>query len=167
MSSYRYLQDHLQRFHFISIADIQSLITQERVDEVLRSHGLNPPKDAVDYIVSAGPRIFATLVLIEEVRHIRHFFGEDLWDDQLPLEEASIPDFGNNDSKLKFMSVQRKFPPVFNKSKHLELSDDTVLPFTKRSYLDSGSFGMVEKVTVAEGHLPEHASVRMQTSVSS
>jgi hypothetical protein len=156
------LQDHLKRCRFISITDIGTLINQEIVREIVRSHGLVVENDMVEYITFASPRIFAILVLIEGVHHIRDFLDNGLNDDKLPLEEASIPDFENNDGKLKFISIQRKFPPVFEKQKHLELPYDTVLPFIERTFLDNGSFGMVEKVKVAEGHLPEPPTVRPQ-----
>jgi hypothetical protein len=158
----RCLQDHLKRCRFISITDVSSLITHERVREIVQSRGLIVENDMVEYIVFASPRIFAILVLIEGVHHIRDFLDKGLSDDKLPLEETSIPDFENNDGKLKFISIQRKFPPVFEKQKHLELPYDTVLPFIEQTYLDNGSFGMVEKVRVAEGHLPEPPTVRLQ-----
>jgi len=124
------------------------------------SRGLYFEKYLIDQIVSVAPRVFAILVLAEGVHHIKDFVDKGLCDESLPMDEAAMPDFETTDCKLNFIQIQRKFPPVFEKSKHLELPDDTILPFLDQSYLDNGSFGMVYKVTVAEGCLPDFGSVR-------
>jgi len=156
----RCLQGHLHECRFIPLTAITSLITPERVRETLISRGLSIETYPIDHIVSVAPRVFAILVLAEGVHHIKDFIDKGLSDDSLPMDEAVIPDFETKDGKLHFIRIQRKFPPLFEKPKHLELPDDTVLPFLEQTYVDNGSFGMVYKIKVAEGYLPESTSVR-------
>lgn len=117
----------------------------------------------IDQIVSVAPRVFAILVLARLAHHTKYFVDEGLGDESLPMDEAAMPDFKTTDGKLNFIRIQQKLPPVFEKSKHLELPDGTILPFLDQSYSDNGSFGMIYKVTVAEGCLPGSGSVRAIT----
>jgi len=125
------------------------------------SRGLYTENYPVDQIISVAPRVLAILVLAEGMHNIKYFFYKGLGDESLPMDEALMPDFETTDGKLNFIWIQQKLPPFFEKSKHLELPEDNILPFLDQRYLDDGSFGMIYKGTVAEGCLPR--SVRAIT----
>lgn len=142
---------------FIPAQTLTKLVTQQTVHDTLGRIG----EDLIDRIASEAPRIFAILLLIERGYHILSFLDGRLCDEKLPIDEVNVPHFETEDDRLNFFRIQFCFPPIFEKHRHLELPEEIVLPFVEFSYVANGSFGMVYKVKVAEGHLLGSADVKL------
>ena len=168
----RRLQEELRRNRnydgreFIPTQVLTKLVTCETIHDTLKRSKMDVTKDLLEQIASEAPRIFAILLLAEREYHIFNFLDRHLCDDSLPIDEADVPDFETEDDRRNFFRTQLRFPPVFKKQRHLEVSEDIVLPFLELSYVANGSFGMIYRVKLAEGHLPESTIVKSSPPVA-
>src|SRR4051812_2723170 len=128
----RRLQEELGRTksydgrEFIPTQTLTKLVTCETIHATLKRSKLDVTKDLLEQIASEAPGIFAILLLIEREYHIFNFLDRHLSDDSLPINEANVPDFETEDDRCHFFRTQLKFPPIFKKQRHLEVSEDIV-----------------------------------------
>jgi hypothetical protein len=144
---------------FIPDPALRELVTDESVLGALTSHGMAAGRDLAERIVSTARKLFAMLVLVEQEHYVLEYLDCPLCDDDLPIGREKVPKF-RFDEEGHFFRIQSKFPPVFERQTHLEISRDMVLPFLHTSYVDNGSFGLVYKAIVAEGHLSGTVDVK-------
>lgn len=148
--------DHIP---FISVESLQKLVTPQTVQARLNTRGIRARPEMIQLIVSEARKIFALLVLTEQEHHILHLLQNDFNDDRLPISQDEVPDFENPRQREEFYLTQWKLSLVFKKEKHLELPGNVPLPFASEKPGAFGAFGVVSKVKILEGYLPEHKSV--------
>ena len=148
---------------FVSFESLRELITATTVEARLNARGIVYPPETIHTIVSKAPKLFAILVLTEQEHHIFYLLGNDINDDRFPMLGAEVPEFESLQQRESFYWMQWKFSLVLKKEKHLELPGGVPLPFTLDKAEGFGAFGVVSKVKILPGHLPEHKSVRLQS----
>lgn len=148
---------------FVSFESLRKLVTAQTIEARLKARGIVPQLETIQTIVSKAPKLFAILVLTEQEHHIFYLLGNDINDDRFPMLEAEVPEFESLEQREKFYRTQWRFSLVLKKEKHLELPGDVPLPFTYEKAEGFGAFGIVSKVMISPGHLPEHKSVRLQS----
>jgi hypothetical protein len=153
--------DHIS---FISLESLEELFTPQTVEACLKRRGIRLPSEAIKTIVSKARKLFAILVLTEQEHHILYLLGNGFNDDRFPIPEAGVPEFENPQQREEFYRTQWRFSIVLKKENHLELPGDVPLPFVNEKPGGFGAFGVVSKVKILPGHLPEHKSVRLQSS---
>ena len=151
---------------FVSFESLRELVTAKTVEARLKARGIVPPPETIQTIVSKAPKLFAILVLTEQEHHIFYLLGNDINDDRFPMLEAEVPEFESLQQREKFYWTQWRFSLVLKKQEHLELPGVVPLPFTHEKAEGFGAFGVVSKVKISPGHLPEHKSVRLQSPPS-
>jgi hypothetical protein len=148
---------------FVSFESLRKLVTAQAVEARLKTRGIVPPAETIQTIVSKAPKLFAILVLNDQEHHIFYLLRNDINDDRFPMLEVEVPEFESLQQREKFYQTQWRFSLILKKEKHLELPGDVPLPFTYEKAEGFGAFGVVSKVVVSPGHLPEHKSVRLQS----
>jgi len=148
---------------FVSFESLRKLVTAQTVEARLKARGIVPPPETIQTIVSKAAKLFANLVLTEQEHHILDLLGNDVNDDKFPMPEAEVPEFESPQQRENFYKTQWRFSLVLKKEKHLEIPGPAPLPFTYEKTEGFGSFGIVSKVQISPGHLPEHKSVRLQS----
>ena len=152
---YSKLDHEIEKYKFISVARLEELINQRAVSGIL---GEETSPEVSESIVSSSRKLFAILVLLDSEREILRFHEKNADDNEFPLsddEELCCETAAHTRLHSEIMHKQWVVPPVFRKSQHLELPASYIPPFLEIDEIDGGSFGIVYKVTVAKGHLPE------------
>lgn len=144
---------------FISIGALKRLVTETSVQECLSSVENPLEADLVTHIVSHCPKIFAILALLGLVHHITKPIIQGLSDRIFPVALNDEPPIGNEKNRHDFYKTQWDIPPQLDVNRHLKLPHMTKLPFVTREAMDNGSWGLIDKVTISEDHLPEWPSV--------
>src|SRR4051812_31058142 len=146
---------------FISFESLRQLVTAQTVEARLKARGIVPPPEMIHTIVSKALKLFAVLVLTEQEHHILYLLGNDINDDKFPMLEAKVPELESLQQREEFYWAQWTFSLILKKEKHLELPGVVPLPFMYEKPEGFGAFGVVTKVKISPGHLPEHKSVRL------
>jgi len=155
------LQERLverKRLGFISVKVLEELITPSSVQQLL-SQDASVPVHQVDqdYVVKALPRarkLIAVLVLTGLEQHILEIISERrMTDDIFPIDNWwTFPSLAAEDAKCVY-SEQWTIPPVLKRGKHLQFPEGVILPFLSKRCVSYGSFGIVYRVEIADGHL--------------
>jgi len=142
-----------ERYGFISISEIRKLVTEEAVRSHLKSNykeGSTWPKSQF----SLSLKLITILILIGEEACLEQFLKQNISDDIFPVAEIKVPVFQDTNKKHRFFVEQDTVPPIFRPYEQLYLSRTTTLPFiSSKERIGSGSFGIVKRVTVANGHI--------------
>ena len=154
------LLEEKRRRGFISLAGIERLITPENVAAQLALRDLRPGPSSVFTIASTARKLFAILVLLELEHHAPNLIRERISDRLFPIhDKADIPLFETESQRQAFFTEQWTIPPRFDRDKHLECPTATVLPFLEKERVNNGTFGILYRVKVADGHLHGYSSV--------
>lgn len=152
--------------HFVPEAALKREIlgpeAREHIRTAIRGSGVefHMEEEALNSIMQGGQKVFAILVLTNNVHYLRNFIEADGfqrtgWDGRLPLQESHVESIipCSTDS-IKFYETQWEFlAPVFGGDRsHRQLHDRVVLPFIKDEYLAEGGFGKISKVSLPRGH---------------
>jgi hypothetical protein len=152
-------EENSDQIPFISLASLQKLVTPQAVQARLNTRGITAPPEMIHTIVCTARKLFAILVLTEQEHHILYLLQNDFNDDRFPISKDEVPDFENPRQREEFYLVQWKLSLVLKKEKHLELPGNVPLPFASEKPAAFGAFGVVSKVKVLQGYLPEYKSV--------
>lgn len=147
---------------FISIGALQRLVTDAAVQECLLQAKIQLEPSLVSRIVSHCPKLFAILVLLELEHSITRHFIQSTSDRIFPVTE--VPAIVSEQHRDDFIRTQWDIPPKFDTKGHLELPQGTKLPFLRHGCQRNGAAGIVNKVTVAEGHLAGWPQVSSEKS---
>lgn len=146
---------------FISVSALKKLVTEESVKQCLRSHSHSA--DVISTIVSTAPKLFSILVLLECETTIFGLIADHISDSIFPIhKDIDVPTPVPLESRQAFFEYQYDYPPVFETRFHMDIFQNTKLPFMDRSYLNNGTFGMIYKLRVADGHLAGIESVSIR-----
>lgn len=109
---YKTLLDEYERHHMFSLYILNSIVTKERIDSHIRSHGGTVDAQTLDNISEKKLRLFAILVLV------RHEWAtstvlERFNDESLPLGDIDeVPkSVGHEEQRWDFWHKQKKFFP--------------------------------------------------------
>lgn len=160
MSLRQQLNTQLNKEGFISVSTLKQLITETSVEKRLRIRALPAQTQVISAIVSKASKLFSILVLIECDYHIAGLIADGITDNIFPIaEEDKVTYFEVDQSRQDFFKLQRQFPPVFETETHMDWPENTKLPFLEKTWMNSGAFGLIYRVRVADGHLTGHQSV--------
>jgi hypothetical protein len=153
---------------FISIAKLEELVTLSSVQELLPATD-DPSEDLRKLILSAR-KLFAVLVLAG-LDHFLHIITcEKITDNIFSTTDLNALTFlKSSEERRRFLKEQWTIPPVLDGESHMEFPSGVALPFLQKKFVDHGTFGMVYKVRIAEGHLqhPGYPPVGILMSISS
>lgn len=160
----RQLLDQKEKERFISVSALRQLVVESSVRECLRIRGIVLESHALSTIVSKASKLFSILVLMGCEYHIEDWIAEDISDDIFPIvDQNQVPShFEVDEDRRTFFRYQWAFPPVFNAQDHMNFPRDTVLPFLEREHVNNGTFGLIYRVRVADGHLAGVEEVSIQ-----
>jgi hypothetical protein len=163
MSLRQGLIEEKEKKGFISITKLEELVTLSSVQQSLSTPPV--PPELLQKIVSGSRKLFAVLVLAELEKSILDIIiVRGITDDVFPAYGSdAIPPLESSEERRRFLKEQWAIPPILGGKRHLEFPSGTVLPFLQKKYVDHGTFGVVYKLRVAEGHLhgtgPGYAAV--------
>lgn len=145
---------------FMCAAAVKQLLTHERISGWIKNHPLHRDSDTdthdqdlINSIVDNSRLLFVMLVVAE----LEHLTSALLSNGQ---SDISLPDINcsslglSHDEQRRLNEHCHTIGLVLWKSTHLYLSQETVLPFTRREPIGKhGSFGQIFRAEVAGGHL--------------
>jgi len=145
---------------FVPQDDLYSLLTLPVVSSTLEYNGVDKGRlgDLAQIVHQGARKVFAVLVILNQVQHISVLVGHDQFQDldqQLPFDSDKIKRKGISASMASdFYDQQWQFlAPVFSKTLlPRELVDLTPLPIIERDKIGSGSFGTVYKIRIHTSH---------------
>ena len=146
-------------------ATVKKLMTHERVSGWVKNHPLHQrsdtqtqDEDLLDRIMENSRLLFAMLILAELEHLTSTLLSNGVSDDSFPEIECSFSGL-SHDEQRRLDENRHLIGPVLSKRRHLQLSQETVLPFTRRESIKHGSFGLVFRAEVADGHLEGYGQV--------
>ena len=149
--------------NFISLEDLHGLITEQRVEEHLRSNKRLDRR--FREIIPIRPRLFAILVLLEREENLNAILEHIPDDSFVYSNEEDVPqEIGNRDQRADFFDRQSHFPPPLTRDFPPRIFPATFRPplVDRADEIRHGAYGIVRRVKVAKGHLPEHHPVRLR-----
>lgn len=153
--------------NFISLEDLHGLITEQRVEEHLRSNSRlhRSIQDIIREFFPIRPRLFAILVLLKREEILDEIL-EHIPDDSFVYSyEKDVPqEIGNRDQRADFFARQSHFPPPLTRDFPPRIFPATFRPpwVERADEFRHGAYGIVRKVKVAKRHLPEYHPVRLR-----
>lgn len=147
--------------YFVPHRDLHEVLTRDAIHEALQDSTVPGwrLKETIENVMNGGRRIFAILVLMDEVDSICKFIGNDQLepvqlDSKLPYEIPSLEKILSQATAKNFYKKQWKFSaPTFSRTILPRfLHNDTILPFLKDQYVGAGSFGTVFEIEVDPAH---------------
>lgn len=148
------------------VAAVKRLITREVISDWIRTHSLHrnfetkvQDQDLAESIVNKSRLLFAALVVME-LEHLTFALLSNGHSDESLCNIDVGPLKLNTDEQRKLEEFRQSIAVILTKE-HLQLSQDTVLPYTERKSIGkSGSFGQIFRAEVADGHLDGYNEVR-------
>ncbi|KAH7080742.1 kinase-like domain-containing protein [Paraphoma chrysanthemicola] len=118
---------------------------------------LHTVDEAVKYILKQGIRIFAILVLIEQVAATLTFIERgELQDHRLPFKKKALrkllPETGSAIDDFEESQWEVIAPSFFRGAIHRSLRKAIVLPFIKDEHIGNGAFGKVSEIALHPDH---------------
>lgn len=147
------LEREKEKYNHISIGVLQRLVTESSVRECLSSAKIPLGSDLVSRIVSHCPKMFAILVLLQMEHYMTNPWIQNLSDSIFSVAPDEVPPFGSENIRAGFYEAQWCIPPRIDVKRHLKFPRNTILPFVRNGDQRNGSWGLVDKVTMLEGHL--------------
>ncbi len=169
MSLQQRLFDEKEKRGFISITKLEELVTLNSVEQFLRNYytefSTTIPLELHEKIVPSARKLFTVLVLARLEKFILQFLVvRGITDTIFPASDVDdVLSLGSTEERRRFLKEQWTVPPILSAERHFEFPLGMILPFLEKKYVDNGSFGVIYKVKVAEGHLrrtePRYATV--------
>ncbi|KAL8825230.1 MAG: hypothetical protein Q9191_004543 [Dirinaria sp. TL-2023a] len=152
---------------FLCTAEVERLLSYNTICAWMETHRLHRRSDigahdhdTIGRILDNCRLLFAILVAAELECLTFALVSSGQSDDSLPHIDYSCLDL-HYDERRRLDAQCHKFAPILRKGTHLHISEETVLPFTRRESIDKrGSFGQIFRVEIAEGHLEGYDKVR-------
>ena len=152
------LKDELDTRKFITIEKLEHFITPDAVEQSLHvKNPIQPGLADARKIASCAPKLFAILILLGEEDAIAEYLAQGFCDKDFPIWDKSlIPDVGRVETKHELFDKQWYVPIVLQQNQHLDLPLEFIPPIVHaENHIRHGSFGFVQKVHIAKGHLPQ------------
>ena len=156
------LEQDLRNNKFIQLSTLHRLITQESVRAYLDNNRLQLHTAQLQDIANNAPKLFAILVLLDRGGAIKECLKKNFLDKSFPFfDKNGIPNIYGVDKQALY---NRQWQiPILPRSPHLDLPHNFIRPFLpdESPQVRNGSFGVVQKVKVASGHLENYEAVRI------
>jgi len=160
MSLRETLLDQKHKFGFISVKALEELITPSSIQKILRDglaqhigETINRPLMA---LIPRARKCIALLIIAKFECQIRDVIDREITDAIFPLQDTQITAIFpmlDSEGRSKLLEEQWTIPPVLRQNEHLEFPEGAPLPFLRKQRDKHGSFGLVFKVKIADGHL--------------
>jgi hypothetical protein len=144
---------------YIPLRSLYKILTLDRVCEELKEAAIDwyHVEEVSRQIVKDGRRIFAILVLINRVSHVKTFLERDrLQDCLLPFNVQGLRNFEDEDRTfaVEFHSRQWELlAPCFSRGTICRQVDERCpLPFCKEKMVGDGAFGTVHEISLDADH---------------
>jgi hypothetical protein len=144
------------KYGFISICKIRDLITQTTVEHHLELKNIEHSNSLKSTIIARSRKLIGILILLDLEIHIEDILGMGICDEIFPVKQGNIFFLENDDDKYRFYLEQWAVPLAFSPEHHMNLPREAILPFLSKTRVNHGTFGIVYKVRVADGHLVDH-----------
>lgn len=141
------------KYGFIPICKLRELVTQTTVENHLEWKGVKLSTPLNSTTIARSRKLIAILILLGLEIHIENVIGLGNSDEIFPVKQANISFLDNDDDKYRFCLAQWTVPLAFSSEQHMELPREASLPFLSKTRINHGTFGIVYKVRVADGHL--------------
>lgn len=143
---------------FITVKDLEELITLASVQPLLSWNSPTPVRtsdlDALARLLPRARKLIAVLVLRQlEGRILDLVVASGTSDDVFPIEAWNDVPLLEADEQSMVREEQWVVPPILRREEHIRLPRGAILPFLSKESVNHGSFGIVYKVKVADGHL--------------
>ena len=146
---------------FVPDKEFFDLLSKEVVKDIVRKDSpFYHVDEVVDFVVKDARKVFGILLLIGAINHLDHFIRNDQFrnrptDDLLPVPVDRLKDILDDPYIAEqFFEKQWEFcVPVFSGGimpRALDLH--TILPYLEDIAIDSGSFGIVSRITIHPSH---------------
>lgn len=110
--------------------------------------------DALGRALPRARKLVAVLVLGRLERHVLDLIvSRRTTDEVFPIEDWQVIPPLDTDERGQVRREQWSVPPVLGREEHIQFPRGAVLPFLSKESVSHGSFGIVYKVKIADGHL--------------
>jgi hypothetical protein len=144
------------KYGFISIGKLGGLVTQIAVEHHLGLKGIQLSRPLSPSAVERARKLIAILILLDLEILIENVIGLGICDTLFPANRANVAFLNDDADKYHFCLAQWVVPPVFDPEKLMELPKEAIFPFLSKTRINHGSFGIVYKVRIANGHLLDY-----------
>jgi hypothetical protein len=141
------------RYGFIPISKLRELVTYITVQSHLELQGVKISKALKPNTVVRSRRLFAILILLALECHIENVLDNGITDDIFPAQESDLSILEDDEDRHRFLVEQWTIPLPFHPEQNMNLPRDAILPFLSKEKINYGTFGIVYRVRVADGHL--------------
>ena len=148
-----FLAETKTKYGFIPICKLRELVTQTAVENHLEWKGIRLSKPLNSTTIARSQKLIAILILLGFEIHIENVIGQGNSDEIFPVKQGNISFLKDDNDKYHFYLAQWAVPLVFSPEQHMELPREASLPFLYKTRINHGTFGIVYKVRVADGHL--------------
>ena len=150
-------QENIHHRKFVPELSLRRTMTKDVIRQALEHSGvaLYHRKEVATKVFRSGRKIFAILILTEQVAEILKFIEIDqLYDTRLPFESGTLRDEIAILNPTDFEETQWEFvaPTFVRGTLHRVFRDKTVIPFVSRSDEGRGAFGKVFSVQLQLDH---------------
>jgi hypothetical protein len=165
---------NLQKKPYIPLQSLFQLISQEAIQKELKKANINAGFwwEITEEVLKRGWRVFAVLVLIEQVWLVKPFREMAfLQDDRLPLEPWNLRGLKDYSITWALHFYDRQWEvlaPCFSRGTVSRSIDSNIaLPFVEDKRIGGGSFGDVYEVSIDQEHQHLRDVFSQQVSTSS
>ena len=141
------------RYGFIPISNLRELVTHIAVQNHLELQGVKISKTLKPTTVVRSRKLFAILILLALERHIENLLDNGITDDIFPAHESDLSILEDDEDRHRFLVEQWTIPLPFHPEQNMNIPRNAILPFLSKERINYGTFGIVYKVRVADGHL--------------
>jgi hypothetical protein len=165
-------RENIHHRKFVPELSLWRTITKEVIRKALEHSSVTPyqQKEVATKIFRSGRKIFAILILTEQVTEVLKFIEADqLHDTRLPFELGTLRDEIAISNLTDFEETQWEFvaPTFVRGTLHRVFRDKAIIPFVSRSDEGRGAFGKVFKVQLQLDHQELNGSFPSEVSRTS
>ena len=160
---------------FVPVAALDTLVTLDSVQQLVSDrlpqwsahHGF---ERSLARALPRARKLIAVLVLSGLEEHIPYFVSQGISDDVFRIQDMRMFAHLDVQARARIRKEQWTVPPILSAREHFYFQDGTILPFSEMKVVNHGSYGIVHKIKVAEGHLdsdwPGYREVSAESSTA-
>ena len=162
-------QENIYHRKFVPELSLRRAMTKEVIHKALGYSGINmhQQKEITARIIRSGRKIFAILILMNQIADVLRFIeADELQDAKLPWkvevlkDEIAIPNADDFDERQWEFAA----PTFIRGTLNRRFKEKMILPFIAKSDEGRGAFGKVYKLQLHEGHQGLDSSFPQQVS---
>jgi hypothetical protein len=145
-----------ESYGFISISKLREWVTPAAVENQLAAKGISLSASLDSKLISRSRKLIAVLILLGLETYIEDVTLKGVDDEIFPASQDHITFLNSGEDKYRFCLEQWVIPSAFSPNQHMELRKEAILPFLNKTRVSHGSFGIVYRVRIAEGHIDNY-----------